>query len=123
MSCKYLTSLPEEYKDSLYCVKLQSNSFSCEGCPNYKSDTELTYLVDCDDNNKSAFKTQEGGGHYKNMAIQPMEYIVKNKMSFPQGNVIKYVSRYKFKNGKEDLLKAIHNLEFMIELEYGEKDD
>lgn len=69
---------------------------------------------------KSALDTQTGGNHYKDLAIQPIEYNTKNNLSFSQGNVIKYVTRYKNKNGAEDLRKAIHMLEMMLDLEYGE---
>ncbi len=51
---------------------------------------------------------QEGGGHYKDRGIQPLEYTMKNNLSFCEGNVVKYVSRYKSKNGIEDLAKVIH---------------
>ena len=51
---------------------------------------------------------QEGGGHYKNRGIQPLEYTMQNNLSFCEGNVVKYISRYKSKNGIEDLAKVIH---------------
>ena len=65
----------------------------------------------------SVFDTQIGGSHYKNMAIQPTEYIVKNGLNFVEGNIVKYVTRYKFKGGLEDLKKAQHYLAILIELE------
>ncbi len=52
--------------------------------------------------------TQEGGGHYKDRGIQPLEYTMQNNLSFCEGNVVKYISRYKSKNGIEDLAKVIH---------------
>ena len=52
--------------------------------------------------------TQEKGGHYKDRGIQPLEYTMKNNLSFCEGNVVKYISRYKSKNGIEDLAKVIH---------------
>lgn len=58
---------------------------------------------------------QEGGSHYKNLTIQPIEYIQANKLGYEQGNVVKYVTRYKEKGGVGDLLKAIHYLELMID--------
>jgi hypothetical protein len=67
----------------------------------------------------SALDTQEGGGHYRGMAIQPVEYITKNGLGFAEGCVIKYVSRHRKKNGAEDLRKAIHFLQLLIEIEYG----
>jgi hypothetical protein len=69
----------------------------------------------------SPLNTQQGGTHYKDFPIQPVEYIHKNGIGYMEGNVIKYVSRHKSKNGKEDLLKAIHYLEMLIELEYGQE--
>ena len=64
---------------------------------------------------------QVGGNHYKNYPIQPVEYALANKLNYAQSNVVKYVTRYKDKNGKEDLLKAIHYLELLVELEYPDK--
>ena len=65
----------------------------------------------------SKLKEQVGGNHYCNLAIQPVEYITENKLSYLQGNVIKYVTRYKDKNGLQDLQKAKHYIELLIELE------
>jgi hypothetical protein len=65
----------------------------------------------------SALDTQVGGGHYKDKAIQPIEYIHANNLGFCEGNVIKYVTRWKDKNGLNDLLKAKHYIELLIELE------
>lgn len=67
-----------------------------------------------------ATDNQVGGSHYK-MPIQPIEFIYKNNLDFLQGNVIKYVTRFRHKNGKEDLLKAKHYIELLMELEYGEE--
>lgn len=60
---------------------------------------------------------QEGGGHYKDMAIQPVQFIHANAIGYFEGNVIKYVSRWRAKNGVEDLRKARHYLDLLIELE------
>lgn len=62
--------------------------------------------------------TQVGGDHYKKLAIQPVEYIHANNLSYLVGNVIKYVTRYKEKNGAEDIKKAIHYCELILLLEY-----
>ena len=64
-----------------------------------------------------ASNTQIGGSHYSDMAIQPTEFIHKNNLSFIQGNIIKYVCRYKSKGGIEDLNKAKHYIDLLIELE------
>jgi|TARA_B110000285_G_scaffold98855_1_gene112713 hypothetical protein len=60
-------------------------------------------------------KRQEGGDHYSKHKIQPYTFIQTNGLSFFQGNVIKYVVRYKDKNGIEDLKKIIHYCELEIE--------
>jgi hypothetical protein len=65
-----------------------------------------------------AIERQEGGFHYQ-LPIQPVEYIYKNKLGYMEGNVIKYVTRHESKNGAEDLRKAIHYLEMLIEWRYG----
>jgi hypothetical protein len=58
---------------------------------------------------------QEGGNHYQKHKIQPYTFITENELSFFQGNVIKYVVRYKDKNGVEDLKKIIHYCQLEIE--------
>lgn len=60
------------------------------------------------------FKQQVGGGHYKSMAIQPVEFILANQLGFCEGNAIKYLCRYKQKNGVQDLKKAKHYVEMLI---------
>lgn len=64
---------------------------------------------------------QEGGGHYKDRGIQPLEYTMQNNLSFCEGNVVKYISRYKSKNGIEDLAKVIHYALLASYEEYGEQ--
>ena len=64
--------------------------------------------------------TQIGGTHYKTLAIQPIEYIEKNNLDYLQGNVVKYVTRHKDKNGAEDIRKAIHYCELILSMQYGE---
>ena len=62
---------------------------------------------------------QIGGDHYRQGSIQPIEYIHANDMDFFSGNVVKYITRWKYKNGLEDLNKAKHYIELLIEQEYG----
>lgn len=69
--------------------------------------------------NDSALDEQVGGTHYKDVAIQPVEYIERNHLGFCAGNIVKYVTRHKQKGGKEDLLKARYYIDLLIELEYG----
>ena len=64
-----------------------------------------------------ASKAQIGGSHYSEMAIQPAEFIHKNNLSFIQGNIIKYVCRYKSKGDIQDLNKAKHYIDLLIEFE------
>lgn len=65
----------------------------------------------------NALETQVGGNHYKSKAIQPVEYIHVNNIGYFEGNVIKYVTRWRDKNGIQDLEKAIHYLKLLIDLE------
>lgn len=67
-----------------------------------------------------ALDTQVGGDHYKTMKIQPVEYIHRNGIGFCEGSIIKYVSRWRGKNGLQDLKKARHFLDLLIEMESGE---
>jgi len=61
-----------------------------------------------------ALDTQVGGDHYRKYKIQPMEYILANDLNFCQGNIVKYVTRYRDKNGVEDLEKAKHYIDIII---------
>jgi hypothetical protein len=65
----------------------------------------------------SALDKQESGTHYKDKGIQPIVYIHANNLGFCEGNVVKYVTRWRDKGGEADLRKAIHYLELLIELE------
>lgn len=71
----------------------------------------------------SALDIQHGGRHYKDLAIQPVEFVLKNNIGFCEGNVIKYVTRWRTKGGIEDLRKARHYLDLLIEHELGGKDE
>ena len=63
--------------------------------------------------------TQIGGSHYKDKTIQPWDYIIANDLGYLEGNVVKYVSRWKNKNGIEDLKKAQHYLAKLLEVANG----
>lgn len=67
---------------------------------------------------KKATDVQVGGTHYKDCGVQPINFIMSNKMPFADGNAIKYIARHRKKNGREDLEKAIHYIKFIIEDEY-----
>lgn len=70
--------------------------------------------------NESPLQHQEGGAHYKDMKIQPVEFIHANNIGYLAGNVVKYITRHKLKNGAEDVRKAIHYCQLILDLEYGE---
>ena len=65
-----------------------------------------------------ASRRQVGGDHYSRLAIGPTEYAHKNGLGPCEFNVVKYVSRHKQKNGRQDIEKAIHYLELLLEWEY-----
>lgn len=65
-------------------------------------------------------ETQIGGSHYKDMAIQPADFIHANSLDYFQGNIIKYICRHGAKNGADDIRKAIHYCELMLKLQYGQ---
>jgi hypothetical protein len=60
---------------------------------------------------------QVGGNHYTDCAIQPIDYITKNGLGFCEGNVVKYITRWRKKGGVEDLKKARHYIDLLIEAE------
>jgi hypothetical protein len=62
-----------------------------------------------------SYKKQVGGSHYKKYKIQPVEFIIKNNIGFVEGNVIKYILRFKDKGGIADLEKAKHYIELLID--------
>ena len=66
----------------------------------------------------SAYKKQVGGSHYKDMINQPADFINKNKLLFAEGNAIKYICRHQSKGKLQDIEKAIHYLEMIIERDY-----
>ena len=86
------------------------------GFSGFTQPEELPFVSD------NAWDKQIGGDHYKKLAIQPMEYALQNKLDYAQANVVKYVTRHADKNGKQDLLKAIHNIELMIAHYYSDQE-
>jgi hypothetical protein len=69
----------------------------------------------------SALDKQVSGNHYKELVIQPIQFIHANNIPFMEANVIKYICRHKTKNGLADLQKAKHYIELLMELEYDAK--
>lgn len=66
----------------------------------------------------SALDIQVGGSHYKDSKIQPVEYIHANGIGFMEGSVIKYISRHNKKNGRQDVEKALHFCQLLLDLQY-----
>ena len=66
----------------------------------------------------SSLEEQVGGKHYRNMKIQPAEFINENKLLFAEGNAIKYICRHQSKGKADDIQKAIHYLEMILERDY-----
>ena len=66
----------------------------------------------------SVYKKQIGGNHYIKYKIQPSQFVVENKLLYPEGTVIKYILRHQDKGGKEDLEKAKHFIDMIIERDY-----
>ena len=69
----------------------------------------------------SAHDKQIGGDHYKKMAVQPSDYIVKNRLGWYEGNIVKYITRHSIKGGRQDIEKVIHYAELLLEDQYTPK--
>ena len=69
----------------------------------------------------SAYDKQVGGKHYIKYKIQPSKFVTENKLLYPEGSVIKYILRHQDKGGKQDLLKAKHFIDMIIERDYSEE--
>lgn len=96
------------------------------------NDTGVSYLVECIIDEcepkyevsyiaEDPHKIQIGGDHYKKCKIQPIDYIFANGLDFFQGSIVKYITRFRDKGGKQDLLKIKHYVDLLIELEYSEE--
>jgi|TARA_R110002020_G_scaffold181911_1_gene377175 hypothetical protein len=68
----------------------------------------------------SVWDKQHGGSHYQKYKIQPSKFVVENELLYPEGCAIKYIIRHRDKGKKQDLLKAIHFIEMIIERDYKE---
>ena len=66
----------------------------------------------------NSLEEQVGGKHYRPMKIQPAEFINENKLLFAEGNAIKYICRHSAKGKEQDIRKAIHYLEMILERDY-----
>lgn len=70
----------------------------------------------------SALDTQVGGSHYKDMKLQPIEYILANDLSYCEANIVKYITRHRAKGGRQDVEKVIHYAQLLLETEYDDRD-
>ena len=108
------------------CTCQSSTDHECTAntCPNYKDKPSFDGVGKPHQKEPEApaspLDTQVGGGHYKQFKIQPVEFFIANNLPFVEASIIKYVCRHSFKNGKEDLQKAIHFCEILIEKVYNE---
>jgi hypothetical protein len=71
-----------------------------------------------EENKETALAQQVGGKHYKGLVIQPAEYCQRNRLPYCESSVIRYVTRHREKNGRQDIEKAIHCLQLLLEIEY-----
>ena len=77
----------------------------------------MEYNEICDEQG-NVYKQQHGGAHYQKLKITPVEYAMKNNLNACEFSVVKYISRHRWKNGKEDLLKAKDFIDMLIASEY-----
>lgn len=107
---------------SVWTVSNVGDGFLClKGSEDYVWSPYRFKLIQDQTQTYNPLVSQEGGGHYKDKGIQPIQYTMQNKLSFCEGNVVKYISRYKNKNGIEDLAKVIHYALLAAYEEYGEE--
>lgn len=112
--------------DHYWIGNIRYNKISTDGKNYFVLDSDIIALKEKSDMpygvSYIADKPMETPEHYK-MAITPIEFIQKNGLNFCEGNIVKYVARHRRKNGKDDLLKARHYLDMLIEYEYPEVQD
>lgn len=103
---------------------MQSQTHRCVCRKNTDLDEDVMVHITKEQSEKRESRpldTQVGGNHYKDMAIQPIEFILANKLPYCEANIIKYACRHKRKNGAEDIRKVIQYAMFILENDYGEK--
>ena len=117
-ACNYNTRVARLSTKGVDCDKIYDTVM--ERVNNVQVAESNETLIDEETVALDATQIQIGGNHYKNMKITPTEYIIANKIPWREGNAIKYISRHKFKNGKEDIQKAIHCLQLILENTYAD---
>jgi len=78
----------------------------------------LEKMVNFNETTMKSLETQVGGSHYLTMKIQPVEFIIANNLPYLEGSILKYICRHRAKNGRQDLEKAAHYLQMLMETEY-----
>jgi hypothetical protein len=118
------TILPFTREGIIYDAILIGNSVKFKAEDGYDAILDLKYFEDIFNNISTTLEVNDNINptHYSKLAIQPIEFITKNKLGYNEGNVIKYICRYKDKNGVEDLKKAKQYIDFLID-EYETKSD
>ena len=85
-----------------------------------KKINEKIKVVEEEPEEESVWDKQHGGSHYQKYKIQPSKFVVENNLLYPEGCAIKYIVRHRDKGKKQDLLKAIHFIEMIIERDYND---
>ena len=85
-----------------------------------KEKIKIEEPYDATEDVESVWDKQHGGSHYQKYKIQPSKFVVENELLYPEGCAIKYIIRHRDKGKKQDLLKAIHFIEMIIERDYSE---
>lgn len=95
-------------------------TFRNVGCPDWNSSPDgalcakgIWHIVNSVRPSLSPLDVQIGGAHYKERGVQPIEFVERNKLTFSEGCVVKYITRWRDKNGKEDLEKILHYVDFI----------
>jgi|LakMenE01Jun11ns_1017448.scaffolds.fasta_scaffold9244177_2 hypothetical protein len=111
------TILPFTREGIIYDAILIGNSVKFKAEDGYDAVLDLKYFEDIFNNISTTLEVNDNINptHYSKLAIQPIEFITKNKLGYNEGNVIKYICRYKEKNGVEDLKKAKQYIDFLID--------
>ena len=117
---KHIRAILYNAKKEIPCVVCEKypQTFGKLTCDDWHCREEYRKSVEENmDKKQNALDVQISGNHYKDMKIQPIEYIHGNKLGWCEGNVVKYISRWRHKNGLEDLKKVKHYVDLLIELE------
>lgn len=104
------------YGTSEAAIEIRDSYLKKNGVGVHIEPIKISYSDENEVAQPTANDRQEGGDHYKNKKIQPWDYIIANEIPFLEGNIIKYITRHPVKNGLQDILKAKHYLDKLIEV-------